>query len=198
MKKAVVLPALLFLFSLHSYSQKNINYGILLGGNATNVDGKGIKDNYNAGYMAGVFARIQLEKKWSIQPEVFYNHVAAQRGSDFLALYNVNGYVYSNPQIKLDYVSVPVLVCYRVTKALTINAGPQYNLLFDDDENLVNNNKAAFKWNGAGAVAGVQLNLEIIKFFADYEWDITNINNIDARYKWYDRQAYLGLSFNIK
>jgi hypothetical protein len=90
-----------------------------------------------------------------------------------------------------------VLIGCKVNKLVTITAGPQYNFLADDNENLIQNNKRAFKLNDAGIAAGAELDLTGVRIFADYVTGVTNINDIDSRYKWYNRQVFAGFNFNI-
>lgn len=195
MKKNILLLAGSFL-ALTSFGQ-GVKYGLSLGGNLTNINGKGIKDSYFPGLIAGGFARISLNKKWGIEPEVLFNYVNTKKAPNFLELYNINGYANSNESIKLSYASVPILIGYKVNKLVTLHAGPQYDFLVYDDENLIQNNKKAFKRNDFAVTGGAELNLSGVRFFADYVFGVTNINDIDSRYKWNNRQIFAGFNIDI-
>ena len=195
MKKYILLCAGI-LFTIISNAQ-SVKYGLTLGANFTKVDGNGIKSSYYPGFIGGGFARIPLSEKWQLEPEVFVNFAHTKKADNFLELYNYNGYANSDESIKLTYVSIPVLVGYKVSKLITIDAGPQCNILAYDNEDLLQNNKKAFKPADLSATAGVELNLTGVRVFADYALGVTNVNNIDERYKWYNRQAYIGFNFNI-
>ncbi len=81
---------------------------------------------------------------------------------------------------------------------IAFDAGPRYSFLLYDNENLIISAKAvAFKDGDLGVKDGVELDLANIRFFASYVVGLSNINNIDARYKWYSRQALLGFNFNL-
>lgn len=196
MKKNILLTACAILLTICVQAQK-INYGLTFGGNLSMVNGKGIQGSYNVGYIAGGFARIPFAGKWELQPEVLFNFVNLKRADDFLELYNINGYANSSQAIKLSYITVPLLVGYHLNKTFTIDAGPQFSFLASDNENLIQNNEAAFKKSSVAASAGLQINLQGVRFFANYVAGINNINNIDGRYKWHLNQVYAGFHFNI-
>jgi len=197
MKRSIFLPVLFFLFALSANSQ-SVNYGLSLGANLTSIKGNGLNNSYYAGFIAGVFARKELNEKWNVQPEIIFNYANSKKTDNFLSYYNYNGYANADAQIRLNYLSVPILFGYKLNKHFTINAGPQYSFLVYDDEDLVIASKAvAFKRNDFGAVAGFQLRVENIRFFANYVFGLLNVNNIDDRYKWYNRQVTAGMNFNI-
>jgi len=197
MKRSIFLPVLFFLFALSANSQ-SVNYGLSLGANLTSIKGNGINNSYYAGFIAGVFARKELNEKWNVQPEIIFNYANSKKTDNFLSYYNYNGYANADAQIRLNYLSVPILFGYKLNKHFTINTGPQYSFLVYDDEDLVIATKAvAFKRNDFGVVAGFQLRVENIRFFANYVFGLLNVNNIDDRYKWYNRQVTAGMNFNI-
>ena len=197
MKRSIFLPVLFFLFALSANSQ-SVNYGLSLGANLTSIKGNGLNNSYYAGFIAGVFARKELNEKWNVQPEIIFNYANSKKTDNFLSYYNYNGYANADAQIRLNYLSVPILFGYKLNKHFTINTGPQYSFLVYDDEDLVIATKAvAFKRNDFGVVAGFQLRVENIRFFANYVFGLLNVNNIDDRYKWYNRQVTAGMNFNI-
>ncbi len=196
MKKILLLSAT-FLFSCLGFSQTATKYGLTLGGNLTQISGKGINNKSSLGFIAGAFARVPLTDKWNVQPELLFNYVNAQKGSDFSEVYNDNGYQGARNAIGLSYISLPVLFDYKITKLVTLDAGPEYDFLVNDNEDLVANGNRAFKLNNLAMSGGAELNLGGFRFFANYVYGLTNINDIDNRYKWYQRQALIGLNFNI-
>jgi len=197
MKRYLCSAAIFFLFTLSSNAQ-SINYGLSLGANISKISGVGIQNAYNAGWFIGGFARIPLQNKWNIQPGLIYNYINSNSNSEFINAYNVNGNPNASNQIKLSYIGLPGLGGYKINKLFTVDAGPRYSFLLYDNENLIISNKAvAFKDSDLGVEGDLQLNLANIRFFASYVVGVTNINNIDARYKWYSRQALLGFNFNL-
>jgi len=198
MKRNFFLLAFIFLGITSAEAQKTINYGLSLAANATNITGNGISNSYYLGFSGGGFARINLNDKWNFQPEILYNYENSKSDASFINFYNVDGNPNASNQIKLSYISVPLLFGYKVSKLLTINAGPQYSFLVYDNEDLLLTNKAdAFKRNDFGIVAGPQIDLANVRFFASYVFGLANINKIDNRYSWYNRQILVGMNFNL-
>ena len=197
MKRNIFLFAFI-LFFIASSNGQSINYGLSIGANLTNMKGNGIKNSFSAGWFGGGFARIDLSEKWNLKPELLFNYANNKKATNFINYYNINGNAQASEQIKLSYINVPVLIGYKVSKLLTINVGPQYSFLVYDDENLVLSDKAvAVKRNDIGILAGVQVNVENVRFFANYVAGVANVNNIDDRYKWYNRQVFIGMNFNF-
>lgn len=194
--KKIVLLFCTFLLSIIAWSQTT-KYGLTLGANYTQLNGKGVDNTYSLGFVAGGFARVPLTDKWNVQPELLFNYVNGQKGNDFLEVYNDNGNQSARNAIVLSYISVPVLFGYKVTKLLTVNAGPQYDFLLDDNEDLVANGSRAFKLNNIGVTGGAELNLSGFRVFANYELGLTNINDIDNRYKWNKNEALIGFNFTL-
>lgn len=196
MKRLLLLTATTLCTGL-IFAQTTTRYGFSLGGNLTQISGRGIDSKSSLGFLAGVFAKVPLTDNWEVQPELFFNYVNAQKGSDFLEVYNDNGYANARTAIGLSYLSLPVLFDYKVTRLLTLDAGPEYDFLMDDNENLVANGNRAFKLSNVAVSGGAELNLGGFRFFANYVYGLTNVNDIDARYKWYQRQAQIGLNFTL-
>ncbi len=200
MKKTLLLSAFVVIaFYGHTQSVKSsaqlVQFGLTFGVNFNNIQGNGIKNSYEPGFIAGGFSRIALSKKWNIQPEVLFNFSNSKKADNFIEFYNTNGSPFADTKIRVDYVSIPVLLGYKVTRILTLQAGPQYSFLVYDDENLLEANKAsAFKSSDVGIVAGASLKFDNVNFFGRYYSGLANVNNIDDRYKWRNRQVDLGLN----
>ncbi|MCW3466227.1 porin family protein [Chitinophaga nivalis] len=197
-------PSLLLLLTLITLqlsfpaSAQKIHYGLKAELNMFNVEGKGISASYNPGGRLGVFAIYDFARHWGIQPELLVTQAVAKRGDNF-STYYVNG---SNPDAKknakLSYITIPILFRYNLNEQFTFNAGPQYSLLFYDNENFVRNNRSAFKRNDVGIVAGVTFNLDNVHFSGRYVYGFSDVNNIDDRYEWKTRQIQLGVGVTLR
>ena len=97
--------------------------------------------------------------------------------------------------VKLNYLSIPILLSYSPTRLLSFQAGPQFGILINKDENLLSNGKSAFKSGDFSMLGGLQLNIGSAKIGGRYVLGLTNINDIDNRDKWKNQgfQLYLGL-----
>jgi hypothetical protein len=100
--------------------------------------------------------------------------------------------------IRLAYVSVPVLVRYNMNKVLSLLAGPQYGYLVYEDEDLLKEERKAFKKNEFSANVGAQVNLDKVGFYARYNKGLSNINDVDDRYTWKSSHLQIGIAVRIK
>ncbi len=193
MKKLLLL---LIVVSATTYANaQKFSVGVKVGANMNKIDGQSFKDGYDLGYHAGVFAELGLSKKLAIQPEVLFNQVNTKRAAGFNDIYNQNNL---NPRdIDLKYLSIPVLLKYDIAPFLSLNAGPQFSILIDDNQNLFNNGRDAFKKGDLAAVAGATLNVSKFRIYGRYAVGLNNINDIDNRDQWKSQQFQLGLGLAL-
>ena len=190
-RNAFVLSTLLAIAGLHSQAQ-GIHFGVKAGANLFKVNGQSFSQEFQFGYMAGAFAQLNFTSKWGIQPELNFNQTNYRTGSNFSAVVpdginNVKG--------KLNWLTVPVLVSFRPVPFLSLLVGPQYGILLNHDEHLVNNAEDAFKKGDLSMVGGAQLNLGALMVGARYEVGLTNVNDVTNQSTWKNEgwQLYAGL-----
>jgi hypothetical protein len=119
MKKIFLIGALL-LFAANSHAQ--IAFGIKAGANFSDTEGGVFASKMRTGFHAGAVLQLKYNN-FAIQPELLYS----MQGSEvtFLGV---------KEKIDLNYVTVPVLVKYYVlTDILSIDVGPQFAFLVDDN-----------------------------------------------------------------
>jgi hypothetical protein len=162
------------------------------------IKGNGMRNRYSPGFQAGGFAEYNINKHWAIQPELLYSWSAYKKGSDFLTYYNNYGRSAASEKVNLASVSLPLLVRYNLNKTLSFLAGPQYSYLIYDDENLLKNDRQAFKNGEFSANIGVQVNIEKVGFYARYNKGLSNVNDIDDRYEWKTNHFQVGIAVRIK
>ncbi len=187
------LSAILFFSSVSS--AQGFHAGLKAGANINKISGQSFKEKFSYGYNAGAFAQIGLGKKWSIQPEVLFNSVNTDTTSQFRDLYKVSSNKISN--IKLNYVSIPLLLNYKLSKFISLQAGPQYGILLDRNQNLLENGKDAFKKGELSMLGGLQLSFAGVKVFGRYQVGLNSINDIDNKDKWRNQSIQLGVGFNL-
>ena len=117
--------------------------GVKAGSNITKIDGKSFKDEFKYGYLIGGFAEIGLGGKLGIQPEVIYNQYQTRVDSSFKNIYSNAFNPSYNGNVKLNYLSVPVMLNYKAG-LITLQAGPQFGILLDQNKTLLQNGKDAF------------------------------------------------------
>jgi hypothetical protein len=198
MKKRILFAWLLMLTVMTGVKAQGLHYGIKADLNLLSIDGAGIQSNYTIGGRFGLFATYDFSKRWGIQPELLFSQNTVKRADDFSAKYINNSNDNANKNIKMSYLTLPVLLRYNVSKKLTINAGPEYSYLFYVNENLLNYNQSAFKRSNFGVAAGATATFDILHVYARYVLGLSNINDIDDRYEWKTRQIQVGLGVNIR
>ena len=194
MKCAIICTVL---FSTATTKAQSFHFGPMLDINYANIHGKGIQSSFTPGYQAGGFLEIKFNEHWSVQPEVLYTWSAYKRGDDFMTYYVNQGRSEAGTNIHLGSVSVPVLAKYSINKTFSILAGPQYDHLLYDDEDLLLYDKQAFKDDEISANIGAQVNLENVSFFGRYTKGLTDINSIDNRYSWMTNHIQIGIKVRI-
>jgi hypothetical protein len=107
--------------------------------------------------------------------------------------------VYNSDQstVKLNYLSIPILLNYKlIGNFLSLQAGPQFGILINQDKSLLQNGGEAFKKGDFSMVAGAQIKLSAIRLSGRYVVGLNNINDIDNQDKWKSQgfQVSLGLA----
>jgi hypothetical protein len=195
MKTKLFLPLVAtLLFSQAIMAQFHI--GIKGGANITKIDGVSFKDQFKYGYHIGGFAEIGLGHKFAIQPEVLFNQYSSSIDSNYKHIYQ-NVFNSEQTSVKLNYLSIPILLNYKVLgNFLTLQAGPQFSVLMNQDKTLLQNGGEAFKKGDFALVGGAQLKLSAIRITGRYVVGLNNINDIDNQDQWKSQgfQVSLGLA----
>ena len=178
---------------------KEWHFGVKTDLNFSTINGNGMATGYVTGAQFGGFAEKPLTSKWSIQPELLFTQSNTKKAANFTTYYNTEGNIFASDNIKLGYISVPVMAKYKVNKYLSVLAGPQYSIMLFDAESLVDDNKGmAFKRHEFSANAGLQFTIGMVSLYGRYNQGITNINDIDNRYAWRSRHIQAGIALQIK
>ena len=189
-RNAFVLSVSLVLAMLHTQAQ-GFHIGIKAGANLFKVDGESFSQEFKFGYSVGAFSEINFTSSWGLQPELLFNQTNYRTGTQFSNVYpdGVN-----DVKGKLNYLSIPVLLSFRPIPLLSLQAGPQFGILLNQDEHLVNNAQEAFKKGDLSFVGGAQLNLASIKVGARYVIGPNNINDLPNENNWKNEgwQIYAG------
>lgn len=193
MKKIIFVTACFACFYTTSNAQ-DFHFGAKVGANLNKIDGQAFKDGFNAGFHLGGFAEIDISKTLGIQPEVLFNQTNTTIASNATDIYNM---ALNGQKKTLNYISIPVLLRINFTKLLTINLGPQYSILMNKHETILQNGVDAFKSGDFAAVVGAQVNLGSLKIYGRYNIGLSNINDIDNKDKWKNQQIQLGLGFRL-
>jgi hypothetical protein len=171
--------------------------GVKAGANLTKIDGKSFKEEFKTGYHAGAFAMIGLGDKFGIQPELLWNQTKTRTDTTIKNLPSDAFSAFKNGEVKLDYLSIPVLLNYKfIGNFLSLQAGPQFGILLNKDKNLLQNGKEAFKGGDFSLLGGAQIKISKFVGSARYVVGLNNLNDIDNQDKWKNQgfQLSVGLA----
>jgi len=171
---SALLCAPVFLFA------QGLGIGIKAGANFANVSTDNFSTSSMTSYHAGAYVNINFSEKWGITPEV---------------LWSAQGAELDNADFNTDYVTVPIMLRWRIIKLISLEIGPQFNFLTNaelDGQNV----KDQFDMNGTtycGAVGGLihlplgfNGGLRYVMGFSDMS-DLENIEIKDSNF-----QIYIG------
>lgn len=190
-KKFLAVLVVVLAIGSASFAQ-GFHMGIKGGANLLKIDDKSFKDEFKFGYNLGAFAEINFNKKIGIQPELLWAQSTYRTATDIQQIIPESK---SDVDVKLNYLQIPILLNYRPVKILSLQAGPQFGILINEDNTLLQNGKDAFKKGDFSMLAGAQLNLGPLKAGARYAIGLNDINDISNNSEWKSRgwQLYVGL-----
>jgi hypothetical protein len=194
MKTKLLSLALALLISQLMMAQFHI--GVKAGANIVKVDGKSFKQEFRYGYNLGGFAEIGLSPRLSFQPEVMFNQYATTLDSNYKSIYQ-NVIASNQSKVKLNYLSIPLLLDYKFIGPIHLQAGPQFSVLMNHDKNFLQNGAEAFKNGDFSMVAGAQIKLAQLRVTGRYIIGLSNINDIDNRDKWKSQVIQLSLGIAL-
>jgi outer membrane protein with beta-barrel domain len=151
MKRKAFVLFLPLLFALAQTQAQGFHIGIKAGANLFKMDGESFDQEYKFGYNVGAFSELNFTSSWGIQPELLFNQTNYRTGTKFSDIYPDG---VSDVKGKLNYLSIPVLLSFRPIPLLSLLAGPQFGILLNQDEHLVNNAGQAFKKGDLSVVVG--------------------------------------------
>lgn len=122
-------------------ASKSVTFGVKGGVNFANVVGGNESTDLRTSFHAGVFTEIPVSDVFSVQVEALYSG----QGFDL----DFKGPDGDKAEVQLDYINVPVLAKIYVTKGLSIDVGPQFSYLVNDEFDLnPNSNDGDFDLSG--------------------------------------------------
>ncbi|MEO6845590.1 MAG: porin family protein [Ginsengibacter sp.] len=189
--KVIPIVVLLFFISSSLFSQ-GISFGLKAGANLGKITGESFKDEFTFAYHAGAFLTIS-GKKWGIQPEVLFSQVNADTAMNFnqvIAFKNVE-------HIQLKALTIPIMINYNLSKFITLQAGPQFGIILDQSNDLLQNGKDAFKTGNFALAAGLQLNILKLKIYGRFVGGVTDISNIENSDTWKVQNIQVGIGLAL-
>jgi hypothetical protein len=192
MKTRILGLAVALLISNLIFAQFHL--GIKGGANIVKIDGKSFKEQFRYGYNVGGFAEIGLGKKFTLIPGVDFNQYSTTLDSSYKSIYQ-NVINSQQSKVKLNYLSIPVMLDYKFIGPIHLQAGPQVGILMDQNKNFLQNGSEAFKTGDFAMAFGAQVKLASFRVTGRYLIGLSNINDIDNQDKW--KNQVIQLSFGI-
>lgn len=193
MKKLLFLP-ILFLLSYATQAQF-LKFGLKAGANLVKISGVSFEDGYNLGYYAGAFTEIKINEKWYLQPEFLFGETELSYSEEFKDIYENVLDINNLSNLKLQRLSIPITLNYKIANILSLSAGPQFSLITDKNRSLLQNAGDAFKDGDIGLMAGANIHLGKFRVNGRYIWGLKNMNNIDGKDEWKAQTAQIGVGF---
>lgn len=193
MKNKIIATLMLSILVYSASAQFRI--GAKAGVNIVKINAISFSNQFEYGYHAGGFLEIGLiPKKLSLQPELLYSQYSTTVASTYTTVYQ-NVITSSQIKVNLNYLSIPLLLNYKFIGPLYLQVGPQYGILMDQTQTLLQNGEQAFKKGAFSMIGGVQIRLTKISLNARYVAGLNNINDIDNKDSWKSQaiQVSLGL-----
>ena len=189
----VRLFILLFAGFISYASNAQFHLGVKAGTNITKVEGRSFEDEFSYGYQLGAFAEIKLSKQLTFQPELLINQYKNSLDSSINNLNILSGLT----SVKMEYLSIPLLLNYKLGGGfISLQAGPQFGILFDRSNSFGQNAQNAFKQGDFSMLGGVQLKAGIFRINGRYFVGLTDINDLtnDSRWKNQGFQLSVGMT----
>lgn len=135
------------LISSSAFSQSffdRLHFGVKAGSNYSDFDNTDFDTEGLAGFHAGAIVAFDINKNFSIQEEFLYSTQGAK----------LKGGLSDGKNLKLSYISVPIVLKYKTNFGLYFEAGPQIGILASEDFKEITNDDFAEKID-AGTVGGI-------------------------------------------
>ena len=194
MRPLIFLSIIFCVFlNINSLAQ-GVKFGIKAGADLHRINGQPFESGFTFGYHAGILAEISLNKTFSFQPEIYYSQVSVDSGSAFSDIYDFE----KVPSLKFGYVNVPLLLNIRPVKSLSLQLGPQFGLLVNNNFALAANAENAIKKGEVSFVGGAQLNLLKFAVYGRFVQGLSNLNQASSGNDiWKQQTIHLGLAYRF-
>ncbi|MFM8709764.1 MAG: outer membrane beta-barrel protein, partial [Sphingomonadales bacterium] len=100
--------------------------------------------------------------------------------------------------VKMEYLSIPVLLNYKLGGGfISLQAGPQFGILFDRNISVGQNAQNAFKQGDFSMLGGVQLKAGIFRVNGRYFVGLNDINDLTNDSRWKNQGFQLSVGMTI-
>ena len=150
---------------------ERLYFGVKAGANYSNFTNANFDTEGLTGFHAGAFVGYKFNDHFAVQEEFLYSTQGAK----------LKGGLMDGEDIKLSYVTVPILLKYKTNFGMYLEAGPQIGILVDEDFSALgipSSTKFAEKIDG-GVAAGIGYEFKNgLGIGAIYYLSLTNVSKI--------------------
>ncbi|KIQ21125.1 porin family protein [Flavobacterium pectinovorum] len=171
MKNLFLLCIVLVSSSVFSQSLfDRLHFGVKAGGNYSDFSNANFDTEGLPGFHAGAIIAFDINEKWSVQEDFLFSTQGAK----------IKGGFSDGKDLKLSYVSVPIVLKYKTSFGLYFEAGPQVGILVSEDFKELTNDDFAEKID-AGMVGGIGYQFPNgLGIGARYYYGLTDISKIKS------------------
>lgn len=193
MKLRILFLSVMLLFIGSSAFSQGFTLGLKGGANMGKISGQAFKDQFTLGYQVGGFATIPLGSRLAFQPEVLFNQSNVDTANKFSEIYAFN----KINNIKLDVLTIPLMLNYNLNKYFALQAGPQFGIVLSQDKNLLQDGKDAFKSGTFSLAGGAQVSLSKFRVYGRFVGGLTNLDNVGDKETWKFTAIQLGVGLAL-
>jgi hypothetical protein len=193
--KTTILATLFLIAAVSTTNAQFFKLGVMGGANSVKVSGKSFNDQFDYGYFAGAFLEVKTGHNWFIKPEVLFSESQLRNTSDFHNIYKNLIDTITNGHIKLQYLSIPITLNYKIANILALNLGAQYGIQLNDHKTLLKNGQDAFKSGDFSVLGGATIMLGRFRVSGEYIVGLNNLNDIDNQDHWKNQTIRAGIGF---
>ena len=123
--KKLLLSVFVMVATSSFVSAQDISFGAKAGVNFASIGGDDTEDvDSRTGFHVGVVSEIMFTEQFGLQPELLYSMQGAQNEASDMGLT-------VKQELKLDYISLPILAKYKFTPGFSAHLGPQVGFLIN-------------------------------------------------------------------
>ncbi|WP_109299153.1 porin family protein [Aquimarina sp. AU474] len=119
----IVLFLLTSIFITAVSQAQEIKFGVKGGLNLSTLSGDSPNISGRTSFHGGAVLEVKFNDKFALQPELLYSEQGASAENGQL--------VNIETKLRLNYINIPILAKYYLTKGLSVEAGPQLGILID-------------------------------------------------------------------
>jgi opacity protein-like surface antigen len=168
--------------------------GFKAGANAVKINGEGFDESFRLSFHAGGFVRLNLTQFLGIQPELIFSQSSSRTITRFNQIYQ--GSKTGVQDVRLNYLSIPALASLGTDK-FAIQAGPQYSILLNQNQNLFQNGRNAFKNGDFSLVGGLWVQFGHFNLSGRYIIGLTDMNDVGSQNRWRSQAIQVGIGYTF-